>query len=130
MELSRSLSGALTCLLMLFAIVMGSVLLSILADMCLQSLTTEAPLRFMGRAKVQNLPILLTWLCPAQVYDAVIDGACPQKKPFEVVRCTAHQHVGSQCMYLYNLDTDDLICKSCPVYGTQPGESALRHSFP
>lgn len=30
-------------------------------------------------------------------------------------------------MYLYNLDTDDLICKSCPVYGTQPGESALRH---
>ncbi|EIE18154.1 hypothetical protein COCSUDRAFT_68383 [Coccomyxa subellipsoidea C-169] len=56
-----------------------------------------------------------------RVYDAVIDGACPQKKPFEVVRCTAHQHVGSQCMYLYNLDTDDLICKSCPVYGTQPG---------
>ncbi len=57
----------------------------------------------------------------AQVYDAVIDGACPQKKPFEVVRCSAHQHVGSQCMSLYNLDTDELICRSCPVYGTQPG---------
>ena len=60
-----------------------------------------------------------------QVYDAVIDGACPQKEPFEVVRCSAHQHVGSQCMSLYNLDTDELICKSCPVYGTQPGRVSL-----
>lgn len=27
-----------------------------------------------------------------------------------------------QCLYMYNLDKDELICKSCPVYGTEPGE--------
>jgi hypothetical protein len=57
-----------------------------------------------------------------QVWDAVIDEKCPQSKPFEIVRCTAHQHVGSQCMYMYNLDKDELICKSCPIYGTEEGE--------
>ena len=24
-------------------------------------------------------------------------------------------------MSMYNLDKDELICKSCPVYGTEPG---------
>ncbi|CAL5223582.1 g6118 [Coccomyxa viridis] len=56
-----------------------------------------------------------------KTYDTVIDDRCPQKKPFEVVRCIAHQHVGSECLYMYNLDKDELICKSCPVYGTEPG---------
>ena len=32
----------------------------------------------------------------SQTYDTVIDDRCPQKKPFEVVRCIAHQHVGSE----------------------------------
>jgi hypothetical protein len=56
-----------------------------------------------------------------QVWDTVIDAKCPQSGPFQIVRCTAHQHVGAQCMTLYNLDNGDMICQSCPVYGTQPG---------
>ena len=57
-----------------------------------------------------------------QVWDAVIDEKCPQTAPFEVVRCTAHQHVGAQCMSMYHLDNNgELICRSCPVYGTQEG---------
>ncbi len=32
-----------------------------------------------------------------------------------------------QCLYMYNLDKDELICKSCPVYGTEPGESVWPH---
>ena len=64
--------------------------------------------------------------CPCahniQVWDAVIDEKCPQTAPFEVVRCTAHQHVGAQCMSMYNLDNNgELICRSCPVYGTREG---------
>ena len=35
-----------------------------------------------------------------------------------IVRCTAHQHVGSKCMHVHNADNGDFICKSCPVYGT------------
>lgn len=41
-----------------------------------------------------------------------------------IVRCTAHQHVGSKCMYLRNLDTDELICSSCPIYGNQTGTAS------
>lgn len=32
-----------------------------------------------------------------------------------------------QCMYMYNMDKDELICKSCPVYGTEEGEPILSH---
>ena len=32
-----------------------------------------------------------------------------------------------QCMYMYNLDKDELICKSCPVYGTEPGKHTSSH---
>lgn len=61
-------------------------------------------------------------LTNVQVWDAVIDEKCPQTAPFEVVRCTAHQHVGAQCMSMYNLDNNgELICRSCPVYGTREG---------
>ena len=30
-------------------------------------------------------------------------------------------------MYMYNLDKDELICKSCPVYGTEPGKHTSSH---
>ena len=69
--------------------------------------------------------LVLSWLqdvhdC-AQTWETTIDGKCPQSAPFQIVRCTAHQHVGAQCMSLINMDNGDLICQSCPVYGTQPG---------
>lgn len=35
-----------------------------------------------------------------------------------------HQHVGSKCISLYNEETDELICRSCPVYGTVKGAPA------
>ncbi|KAK9842004.1 hypothetical protein WJX81_003725 [Elliptochloris bilobata] len=58
----------------------------------------------------------------SKVRHEVIDGACPQKKDFNIVRCTGHQHVGSKCISMYNEDTHELICRSCPVYGTEKGE--------
>ena len=36
----------------------------------------------------------------------------------------SHQHVGSKCISLYNEETDELICRSCPVYGTVKGMPA------
>lgn len=56
-----------------------------------------------------------------QVRRMEVDQRCPQSEPFVIVRCTAHQHVGSQCMSLLNADNGDLICRSCPVYGTHAG---------
>ena len=47
-------------------------------------------------------------LC-VQTYDTVIDDRCPQKKPFEVVRCIAHQHVGSEVGWL--------LCSAVPDQG-------------
>ena len=38
--------------------------------------------------------------------------------------CGSHQHVGSKCISLYNEETDELICRSCPVYGTVKGAPA------
>ena len=40
----------------------------------------------------------------AQAFDTTIDAACPQTGPFEVIRCTGHQHFGSQCLSLIDLD--------------------------
>lgn len=53
---------------------------------------------YLGRWKglcVLGLPGVQSFAC-MQTFDAVIDDRCPQQKPFEVVRCIAHQHVGSQ----------------------------------
>ena len=55
--------------------------------------------------------------------ETVMDARCPQHKPFKVVRCTAHQHVGAQCARIIDLDNNALICESCPVFGTRPGMS-------
>jgi hypothetical protein len=52
----------------------------------------------------------------------VIDGKCPQKNPFYILRCTAHQHIGSQCITMYNEEDGSVICKSCPVFGTEAGQ--------
>lgn len=59
-----------------------------------------------------------------------VDHRCPQSEPFVVVRCTAHQHVGGKCMSLLNAENGDLICRSCPVYGTHAGACASYRSFP
>lgn len=32
--------------------------------------------------------------------------------------------MGSKCISLYNDETDELICRSCPVYGTVKGAPA------
>ena len=32
--------------------------------------------------------------------------------------------MGSKCISLYNEETDELICRSCPVYGTVQGAPA------
>ena len=45
-----------------------------------------------------------------QTYDAVIDDRCPQKKPFVVVRCIAHQHVGSQVRQQFLLEHSTFLC--------------------
>lgn len=34
--------------------------------------------------------------------------------------------MGSKCISLYNDETDELICRSCPVYGTVKGMPAVR----
>lgn len=49
------------------------------------------------------------------------DKHCPQKTPVEIVRCTGHQHFGGQCLELIDLDNNQRICNTCPVFGTQPG---------
>ena len=34
--------------------------------------------------------------------------------------------MGSKCISLYNDETDELICRSCPVYGTVKGALPAR----
>ena len=57
----------------------------------------------------------------AQVFDTVFDRDCPQKAPMDIVRCTGHQHFGGQCIELFNLDKNETICRTCPVFGNQTG---------
>ena len=53
-----------------------------------------------------------------------LDVQCPQHKnnTLEIVRCTAHQHIGARCMHAYVAETGELICSSCPTYGQVKGE--------
>ena len=37
------------------------------------------------------------------------------------MRCVGHQHIGSRCITLFNAETDEKICQSCPVYGNVTG---------
>ena len=50
-----------------------------------------------------------------------VDASCPQQHDFEIVRCTGHQHIGARCITLFNAETNETICRSCPVLGTQQG---------
>ena len=64
-------------------------------------------------------------VCPtAQVREMEVDVGCPQTRDFEIVRCTGHQHIGAQCITLYNAENDERICQSCPVLGTKEGASS------
>jgi hypothetical protein len=67
-------------------------------------------------------------LCAAmgQAYETEVDAGCPQLHDFEIVRCSGHQHIGARCITMYNAETDERICQSCPVIGTQEGA----HSSP
>ena len=57
----------------------------------------------------------------AQTYETTADADCPQQEEFEIVRCVGHQHIGSRCITLFNAETDEKICQSCPVYGNVTG---------
>ena len=57
-----------------------------------------------------------------------VDASCPQQADFEIVRCTGHQHIGARCITLYNAETNETICRSCPVLGTQQGAQLLQLS--
>lgn len=57
----------------------------------------------------------------AQTYETTADADCPQQEEFEIVRCVGHQHIGSRCITLYNAETNEKICQSCPVYGNVTG---------
>lgn len=54
----------------------------------------------------------------------VVDERCHQDAPFTLLRCTAHQHVGGQCITVSNADTGQKLCSSCPRMGTKQGGSA------
>ena len=56
-----------------------------------------------------------------QVREMEVDASCPQQHDFEIVRCTGHQHIGARCITLFNAETNETICRSCPVLGTQQG---------
>ena len=56
-----------------------------------------------------------------QVHDHIFDEHCPQRAPVEIVRYTGHQHFGAQSIELINLDRNETICRTSPVFGTQPG---------
>lgn len=60
-------------------------------------------------------------LRPSQTYETTADADCPQQEEFEIVRCVGHQHIGSRCITLFNAETDEKICQSCPVYGNVTG---------
>ena len=62
---------------------------------------------------------LRAWL--AQAYETTADADCPQQEEFEIVRCVGHQHIGSRCITLFNAETNEKICQSCPVYGNVTG---------
>eukprot|EP00890_Picochlorum_soloecismus_P000437 jgi/Picsp_1/1394/NSC_04873-R1_mtn19-like protein len=49
------------------------------------------------------------------------DNFCPQDGEFSIVRCWAHQHIGGKCITVSDPTTGKVICKSCPVYGTEEG---------
>lgn len=56
-----------------------------------------------------------------QVYETIVDADCPQQEEFEIVRCVGHQHIGARCITLFNAETNEKICQSCPVYGKKEG---------
>ena len=60
----------------------------------------------------------------AQVREMEVDASCPQQHDFEIVRCTGHQHIGARCITLFNAETNETICRSCPVLGKQQGAQA------
>ena len=49
------------------------------------------------------------------------DYFCPQDGEFSIVRCWAHQHIGGKCITVSDPTTGNVICKSCPVFGTEEG---------
>jgi hypothetical protein len=61
---------------------------------------------------------VLRW---GQAYETEVDAGCPQLQDFEIVRCSGHQHIGARCITMYNAETDERICQSCPVIGTEEG---------
>jgi len=50
--------------------------------------------------------------------EAAIDVICPHTEEIEIVRCFAHQHIGSMGMTMYAAD-GTAICTSLPIYGTE-----------
>lgn len=57
-----------------------------------------------------------------------IDYFCPQTRSFSVLACRAHQHIGGKCVRMTDTKTGELICESCPEYGTssanEPGNES------
>ena len=52
-----------------------------------------------------------------------LDFFCPQRRPFSIVTCLGHQHIGGACVRLIDDATGTVVCESCPVYGSgAPGE--------
>ena len=49
------------------------------------------------------------------------DYFCPQDGEFSILRCWAHQHIGGKCITVSDPDTGKVICKSCPIFGTEEG---------
>jgi hypothetical protein len=59
-----------------------------------------------------------------------LDFFCPQRQPFSIVTCLAHQHPGGACVRLLDAASGALICESCPVYGSgAPGEVGNEPGF-
>ncbi|KAK9804600.1 hypothetical protein WJX73_006245 [Symbiochloris irregularis] len=56
-----------------------------------------------------------------KTFDTTVDAACPQSGPYDIIRCTGHQHFGAQCLSLIDLDNDKTICRTCPEFGTEKG---------
>jgi hypothetical protein len=64
----------------------------------------------------------------SQIY--ALDFFCPQRQPFSIVTCLAHQHPGGACVRLRDAASGALICESCPVYGSgAPGEVGNEPGF-
>jgi Stress up-regulated Nod 19 len=49
-----------------------------------------------------------------------LDYFCPQNDSFSIIKCWGHQHIGAQCVIMYDTATGAEICSSCPTYGTTP----------